>query len=161
MERALAVRKVFTDTKGGSYENLISQLTASPRSSTDAGLWRQKKVHHEPPPLAGVETNKKEYMGHRLPMKFTEKVTKIIEKAIAAHNDGLCTTFIEISGHVQQLRIRMFAPVWVGGSIPSKEYEVYLDSDDAGYYLGELDKSITTYTKSLSPIQSETEVSEG
>ena len=50
------------------------------------------------------------------PMRFKHDVTEIMEKCFDLQNEGKATVFLNLSGHVQQLNIRIFVPAWQEGT---------------------------------------------
>lgn len=69
-----------------------------------------------------IHPNKKPVEAHH----FIEMVTTL---CIGAQNNGLCSSFVEFSGHVQQLSVRLFAPVWKQDELPTYSDRIYLDAD--------------------------------
>lgn len=103
-------------------------------------------------------------MENRLPMKHPDMVAKVIQAAIDAQNAGVCTVFIDIAGHVQEIAVRLYFPVWKPYMLPTNKFSVYLDRKNAGCLLDKMLSEINAFVNSYylpSPIQSETEVSEG
>ena len=61
------------------------------------------------------------------PMRFKHDVTEIMEKCFDLQNEGKATVFLNLSGHVQQLNIRIFVPAWQEGT-DAKFDESFYDS---------------------------------
>ena len=66
-------------------------------------------------------------LGSIKPMKFKHIALDIISKCIDIQNEGKATVFVNLSGHVQQLNIRIFVPAWQEGT-DAKIDESFYDS---------------------------------
>ena len=64
-------------------------------------------------------------LGSIKPMKFKHIALDIISKCIDIQNEGKATVFVNLSGHVQQIEIRVFAPVWKPDVAPTIAYSFY------------------------------------
>jgi hypothetical protein len=81
------------------------------------------------------------------PMKFKHISLDIIAKCFDIQNEGKATVFFELSGHVQQLNIRIFAPVWKPDMQPSLTFNFYDSSFE------ENDKNLAIIMEKLNTLQ--------
>ncbi len=47
------------------------------------------------------------------PLGHIPEITEIMNRLFEVQNNGKATVFIEVSGHVQQLHVRMCIPYWM------------------------------------------------
>lgn len=59
------------------------------------------------------------------PMRFKHDAMEIMEKCIELQNAGKATIFMNLSGHVQQLQVRVFVPFWESNADATIDIEYY------------------------------------
>lgn len=66
-------------------------------------------------------------MDNKALMVKSDLIQDILTMLLDCQNAGKATVFMEVSGHVQQLAVRIFAPIWTSNAEPTFSDSVYLD----------------------------------
>lgn len=67
---------------------------------------------------------------NREPIYLNADVTAVLNALVKAQNEGKCTVFFEMMGHVQQLYVQIYAPNWIKDKSPDFKHELYITRTD-------------------------------
>lgn len=80
-------------------------------------------------------------------MKFLDQCKEVMELLFEFQNDGNGTVFFEISGHTQQVNVRIYLPQWTPYSDPVFKDYLYLDEPEEDDWMN-FRANITKFLKS-------------
>lgn len=87
------------------------------------------------------------------PMIFSGELIELIKILFDAQSKGICTVFINISGHVQLVDVRIFKDSWVSDSEADFDSSIYIDDDDNNLKIKELKKEVVKFLDSIDELE--------
>jgi hypothetical protein len=85
-----------------------------------------------------------------LPMELFPRMGELIAMLFEVQNTQKATVFFELSGHIQNIQVRIFTPTWIPDATPSFSDSVYIEkTEDNSEYIENFITRVNEYCKSL------------